>query len=207
MKKIITVLLMLNLLMLLLSACADEQMEFNPHQIDEVLKELAQEEEPEHFTEIETAPTPEPLTEPVQVVGVTEIQETTDNPQDTIISTPTETLAPAPKTTHSQTPVTTPNPTQSNETTQSPNQTATPTPQPTPEPVQQSIQTPQATPEPVPEPIPEPISQPTPPPVIIITPPPSRTICNTCGADITSNLVEHGTAHLINDENFSYRNE
>jgi cytoskeletal protein RodZ len=44
----------------------------------------------------------------------------------------------------------------------------------------------------------------TPPPQ---EPPPARTICNTCGADITDNLIEHGTAHLLNDEPFSYRVE
>jgi len=198
MKKILTVLLMLNLLVLLLSACADEKMEINPQMI-EVFEELVQEEEPEHIVEIETVPTHDPLTESVQVVEVAEIQETTDNPQDTIISTPTEALTLAPK------------PTQSNESTQAANQTSVTTQQSTPEPVQSSTPTLQATPEPVPEPIPEPIPQPTPltaPSLPTVTEPPSaRTICNTCGADITDNLVEHGTAHLINDENFSYRNE
>lgn len=35
-----------------------------------------------------------------------------------------------------------------------------------------------------------------------------RTICNTCGADITENLISHGKWHTItNDENFSYHDE
>lgn len=34
-----------------------------------------------------------------------------------------------------------------------------------------------------------------------------RTICNTCGADITNDLVSHGKSHMLNDENFSYHNE
>lgn len=35
----------------------------------------------------------------------------------------------------------------------------------------------------------------------------SRTICNTCGADITGNVPAHGDGHLLNGENFSYRVE
>ena len=206
MKKVITLLLMLSLFVLQLSACADEQMVIIPQQSDEtIVAELVYMEEVEHISTDDTVPAPESSPEPIQDVEVAEIHETTDNPQDRVISTPTKTPVLAPM--QAQTPVATPKPTQSNESTQAPNQTSAPTPQSTPEPVQQSIQTPQATPEPVPEPIPEPIPQPTPPPAIIVTPPQSRTICNTCGADITSNLVEHGTAHLINDENFSYRNE
>ena len=38
-------------------------------------------------------------------------------------------------------------------------------------------------------------------------PPPSKTICNTCGADITGNVPTHGTEHMLNDEPFSYRVE
>ena len=38
-------------------------------------------------------------------------------------------------------------------------------------------------------------------------PPQSRTICNTCGADITGNVPAHGDGHLLNGENFSYRVE
>lgn len=34
-----------------------------------------------------------------------------------------------------------------------------------------------------------------------------RTICNTCGADITDCVGEHGYNHMINGENASYRNE
>ena len=34
-----------------------------------------------------------------------------------------------------------------------------------------------------------------------------RTICNTCGADITDNCAEHGKQHMLNGENSSYRNE
>lgn len=32
----------------------------------------------------------------------------------------------------------------------------------------------------------------------------NRTICNTCGADITGNTNAHGKSHMLNDENFSY---
>ena len=34
-----------------------------------------------------------------------------------------------------------------------------------------------------------------------------RTICNTCGADITDDCVAHGKSHVMNFENFSYHNE
>jgi len=211
MKKIITVLLLvLSLLVLMLSGCTDEQMEIIPQQIYETVgADLVHLEEVEYIAIAKTAPDPEPSPEPIQVVEGAETKETTDNPQDKIISTPTETLAPVPtpKPAQSQTSVITPKPTQSSETTQAPNQTSAPAPQSTPELVQQSIPTPQPIPEPVAEPIPEPIPQPTSPPPPVTEPPSARTICNTCGADITGNLVEHGTAHLINDENFSYRNE
>jgi len=191
MKKIITVLLMVSLLVLLLSTCADEQMEINPQQICEtVVIEMVHVEEGEHIAIVKTVPTPEPSFEPIQLI---ERVETADNPQESEINAPTETPAQTsiPKPTQSKTPETS----QVSE--------RTPTPQSTPEPVEQSTPTPQ----PAPQPIPEQTPQPTPPPVVIVTPPPARTICNTCEADITGNLVEHGTTHLINDENFSYRNE
>jgi len=53
-----------------------------------------------------------------------------------------------------------------------------------------------------PAPLP-PTSTPTPEP----EPPQARTICNTCGADITGNVPVHGTGHLLKDEPFSYRVE
>jgi len=204
MKKNLTVLLMLSLLVLLLSACADEQMEINPQKIEDVVQEV----ELEHIAEIEVAPTPESSPEPIQVVEVAKRQETTDDPKDRTYSTPAESPAPTstPKQTQQQTPAATPKPTQSSESTQAPNQAA-PTPQSIPKPVEQSTPTPQPTFQPKPELTPESNPHPSPLPVIIVTPPLSRTICNTCEVDITDSLVEHGTAHLINDENFSYRNE
>ncbi|CAM2078025.1 MAG: hypothetical protein NSGCLCUN01_02213 [uncultured Clostridium sp.] len=33
-----------------------------------------------------------------------------------------------------------------------------------------------------------------------------RAICNTCGADITSNYIEHSKNHMLNGENGSYKN-
>lgn len=33
------------------------------------------------------------------------------------------------------------------------------------------------------------------------------TLCNTCGANITSNLSQHGKSHMLNGENFSYHDE
>ena len=202
MKKILTVLLMLSLLVLLLSACADEQMEINPQQIEEtVVTELVQvqEEEVENIAEVETLPTPEPLPEPIKIVEAAVIEEVTDDPQSITFNTPTEkpaSIAP-----------TTPKPTQSTPaTSQAPSQTPTPTPQPNPEPASQPAPTPQPTLRPVPEPTPQPTPQPAPPPPVA-EPPPARTICNTCGADITGNVAAHGTEHMLNDENFSYRVE
>jgi len=201
MKKILTALLMLSLLVLPLSACADEQREVIPQQIDEsAAAELVQEEETAQITENETAPTPEPSPELVQTIETSEILEKTDNPQTRIISTPIETakptVTPTPKPSQTATP--TPRPTQSTTTTpQAPSQTSTPAPQLAPEPAQQSTPQPQPTPEPTPQPTPPPIPE----------PPLARTICNTCGADITGDVPAHGTMHLHNDENFSYRVE
>ena len=201
MKKILTVLLMLGLLVLLLSACADEQREVITQQIDEsIATELVQKEEAENNAEIEAVPTPEPSPEPVLDIEPIEMPKVTDDPQAKAISTPTEaqtptaTLTPKP----SQTPTPTPRPVQPNETPQASSQTSAPTPQPATEPVQQPISTPQPAPEPTPQPTPQPVSP---------SPPPARTICNTCGADITGNVPAHGTMHLLNDEDFSYRVE
>jgi len=206
MKKILTVLLMLGLLVLLLSACADEQREVITQQIDEsIATELVQKEEAENNAEIEAVPTPEPSPEPVLDIEPIEMPKVTDDPQAKAISTPTEaqtptaTLTPKP----SQTPTPTPRPVQPNETPQASSQTSAPTPQPATEPVQQPISTPQPAPEATPQPTPQPVSPSPPAP----EPPPARTICNTCGADITGNVPAHGTMHLLNDENFSYRVE
>jgi outer membrane biosynthesis protein TonB len=198
MKKILTVLMMFSLLLLLLSGCTEEQTEIDPQKIDEtIVAELAQE-EMEHIAEIEIDTNPAPSSVPIQDV---ESVRNTDNPQIKTISNPIETATPTPtpKPIQSQTPAATPKPTSSNETTQRPSQTSTPAPQTDPEPVLQPIPIPQPTPEQTPQPASAP------PPVA--EPPPARTICNTCGADITGNVAAHGTIHLHNDENFSYRVE
>ena len=79
MKKIITVLLMLSLLMLLLSACADEKMEINPQQIDEtVVAELVYVEEVEQISTGDTVPTPKPTPKPIKDVEIAEIHEGRD---------------------------------------------------------------------------------------------------------------------------------
>ena len=204
MKKILTVLLMLSLLVLLLSACADEKVEIDPQKIEEtVVTELIQPSEIKQIAEVETVPTPEPLQESIKIVETAVIQEVTDDPQSITINTPTETTAPTATPKPTQSPAATPKPTQSTTvTSQAPSQTPTPAPQPTPEPVQQPAPTPQPTPQHTPEPTP----QPTPPPPVA-EPPSARTICNTCGADITGNVAAHGTGHMLNDENFSYRVE
>ena len=192
MKKIITVLLMLSPLVLLLLSCADEQKEIDPQMFEEetFITESEQEERMEHLAEVEVQPTPEPSPELIQITEIVEEQQATVDPQIIIRSTPIE----SPKS------MATPTPKPSQMPTPKPVQSQTPpTLQPTPQPVQQPTPTPQTTPQPTPQPTP------TPPPVV--EPPPARTICNTCGADITGNVPAHGTIHLLNDENFSYRVE
>jgi len=51
------------------------------------------------------------------------------------------------------------------------------------------------------------VSEPAPTPSVVLEPQPARTICNTCSAVITGDVDSHGTAHLLNDEDFSYRVE
>ena len=186
MKKIITVLLMLSLLVLLLLSCADEQKEIDPQMFEEetYITESVQEERMEHLAEVEVQPTPEPSPEPNRAIEATEVRQEAVDPQIITRSTPIET----PK------PMVTPTP--------------KPSQMPTPKPVQAQTP-PTTTPEPAqpPQPTPEPAPQPTPTPPSVVEPPPARTICNTCGADITGNVPAHGTMHLLNDENFSYRVE
>lgn len=76
---------------------------------------------------------------------------------------------------------------------QAPSSTPTPVPERTPPPANSSA------PPPAPEPEPD--------PVLPDPPPQTRTICNTCGADITGNVPAHGDGHLLNGEDFSYRVE
>ena len=79
--------------------------------------------------------------------------------------------------------------------------TTAPKPKPTPKPTQKPK--PKTTPKPMqtPKPTQKPTATPTPKPQM------GRTICNTCGADITGNVQAHGTEHLHKGENFSYRVE
>ncbi|MDL2257853.1 hypothetical protein LJC42_01660 [Eubacteriales bacterium OttesenSCG-928-K08] len=80
----------------------------------------------------------------------------------------------------------------------------------TPAPITQPEQAPPPTPapEPTPPPAQPPAPEPEPESVLPDPPPPqTRTICNTCGADITGNVPAHGDGHLLNGEDFSYRVE
>ena len=142
MKKILTALLMLSLIVVLL-ACADLYVESDPHRLGEdALEKLMLEKEPDHTSEIESVIIPEPLPEPFRAIESVATQDVTDNTQSITSSTPTETPAliavPTPKPRQPQTPITTPKPTQLTiATSQTPSQTPTPAPQSTPEPVQQ----------------------------------------------------------------------
>ena len=128
--------------------------------------------------------------EPVIEVEPLVAKETPESPRPTP-SAQMPTPSPPPKPTPTPTPEPTPEPT--------PTATPTPTPAPTPQPTPQP--TPAPTPAPTPEPTPPPTPEPTPEPHVY------RTVCITCGADITGNIAEHGTVHMLNDENFSYRVE
>ena len=80
------------------------------------------------------------------------------------------------------------------------------------EPVVLLPSTPEATPVPQPVSTPSPAQPPTlepppSPPPVIVEPPPARTICNICEADITGEVATHGTEYLLRNENFSYRVE
>lgn len=80
---------------------------------------------------------------------------------------------------------------------QMPPATSTPAPAYTPPanpPAPPSSSPPAQSPAPDPEPV-------------IPEPPQTRTICNTCGADITGNVPAHGDGHLLSGEDFSYRVE
>ena len=78
---------------------------------------------------------------------------------------------------------------------------STPEPEEPEEPAESVDNTPVATPEPEEE-----------EDVIIVDPYEGctmvcRTVCNTCGADITYKIAEHGPLHMDNGENFSYRDQ
>lgn len=78
---------------------------------------------------------------------------------------------------------------------------------PSPKPTTKATATPAPTPKSTPVPTPKQTPRPTPTPEQTPEPQESRTICNTCGADITGNVPAHGTEHLLKGENFSYRVE
>lgn len=134
-------------------------------------------------------PTPTHSTEPIKTANPTQVQGKSSSPEESA----------TPKPTASPKPASTPKPTAK--------PTATPKPSTTPKPT--TTPNPAATPKPTPAPTPTPTPASTPePPSVTVTPPSSgRTICNTCGADITGNVAAHGDSHLLNGENFSYRVE
>jgi len=220
MKKQVIAVLMLGFIALLVSGCAGGHTAIEPYTQDEAVisvDEAYMEEIVTDETAIIEIDEPSPTSVPIvntptesESVGQPPKRDT-DTPQSlpthnntvtittaTAVSTPTPTATPKPTQQTAPQPTPTPAPQQAPEPPAQP--TPAPTPQPTPEP------TPAPTPQPTPEPTPQPTPEPTPQPVVV-EPTPSRTICNTCGADITETLAEHGTAHLLAGENFSYRNE
>jgi len=217
MMKKIAIILMLSVFVLMMSGCNEDTVVIEPHPLDETSshEESMFIDDEEVVEERVIVPIAEISSE---LDGIKETDIVSDNDEvlqqqienTSVTPKPTEAAntpmpVPTPRPTHTQTPTNTPKPTQP--TTPNP----TPAPQPTPQPTQPSEPAPAPQPAPTPQPTPEPTPQPTPapapPPPPPATPPPARTICNTCGADITGNVQAHGTNHLLNDEDFSYRVE
>ena len=211
MKKRLIGLLMLSLIVLLNTGCAAEHVDIDPHQIDEVAhkEDNAQSSVAECLDETGLIPANEPSQEQAPVQKATldlndaprKLQSTTSHPP----TAPSQASVSNP--TSSQTPAATPKPTQAStsEAPKGPNLTPKPVASAAPQPASATEPTSQPTLPPAVTPQPTPV--PTAPPVIVVTPPQARTICNTCSADITDNVAEHGTMHLLAGENFSYRNE
>jgi len=214
MMKRIVVVMVLSLLVLLFTGCNEEQAVITPHLHDDLplSDEVAQTESAVIADEIEVTPNTELPPEVVRPLDVSLEQDYSEIPQIERINHPTETptaptptATPMPQTTPTPTPrpASQPTQTQTPAATPTPTQTQTPAPPPQAPPPQEAPPPATSAPQPTPEPAPPP--QPAPPPAP--EPPPARTICNTCGADITGNVPAHGTTHLLNDENFSYRVE
>jgi len=197
-KKVLTTLI-LSFIVIWISGCHEEQepsLTCSPD-IMETVNESVNEDCIESETETVII-AQEATSSPVEVI---QPRATTSQPTNTPEPSPPPTETPKPQTVAQ--PVSTPKPQQSLTQTATPSSTQQPSesspippessPVPTPEPMPESIPTPVQAPEPAPKPTPEPQT--------------ARTICNTCGADITGNIPEHGTAHMLNDENFSYRVE
>ena len=184
MKKAI----LITVILILLSGCAIEQPKQEPISVETESIESGLEE-----TFVEEELTPEPI---VEIMTIEEPEQPQIKPTEPPIAPQNHVTEPTPARI-SEPPIVS-NP-------QTANQSTTPQAPPS--------QTPE--PKPVYEPVPEPATteKPTPPPApipappLVVSPPPARTICNTCGADITGNVPAHGTTHLLAGENFSYRVE
>jgi len=205
-KKVLTALIM-SFIVIFLSGCHEEHkpsLTYSPDIVETVIETLNEDyvgtetEAVINVNEIITSSPDEVKRSSVTTSQATDRTEPVQTPAT--LPQPTET----PKVQSTVQPVTTPKPQQvqtqpatTSSTQQQPLESSpTPlesSPVPTPEPIPESTPTPVQTPEPAPKPTPEPQT--------------ARTICNTCGADITGSVAEHGTAHMLNDENFSYRVE
>jgi len=205
-KKVLTTLI-LSFIVILLSGCHEEQepsLTYSPD-IAETVYESLNEDYLGLETEAVIIENETKISSPIEVVQPREttpqptdtpepLQKPVPSPQPTDIPKPQSTTQPVstPKPQQAQTQTTIPSPAQQ----QPPESFPTPPESPPvsiPEPIPESTPTLVQAPEPAPKPTPEPQT--------------ARTICNTCGADITGNIAEHGTVHMLNDENFSYRVE
>ena len=190
MKKAIII----SVILILFSGCAIEHPEHEPvlaetESIETVVKET-------YFEEVLTL---EPI---VEIIPLEELAESQEKPPEPPTAPQNRAAEPVPARTPEPTTV-------SNPQTPNPQIASPPTNYQAP-----PVQTPEPVYEPTPEPViaenpPElpPAPQPPPEPPPVTSPSPARTICNTCGADITGNVPAHGTVHLLNGVSFSYRVE
>ncbi|MCL2426336.1 MAG: hypothetical protein FWD05_08355 [Oscillospiraceae bacterium] len=210
MSKTIIALLIVSLMLLSLVGCNVKPVADEPHTCDDITHMHTDEEE--SCEEIDDTANLE-----IDVDEENFIMQESRNPLQESSSTSTidSTVTSPPSTTTPRPTHPTPTPSQSDLREEKPVTTPTVKPTPAPQPKPEPTPAPQPTPEPSPQPIPtpeptptpQPTPEPTPPPPIAVEPPPARTICNICGEEITGMIKEHGTMHLLNGDDFSYRVE
>ncbi|MCL2821442.1 MAG: hypothetical protein FWD38_11575 [Oscillospiraceae bacterium] len=204
-KKVLTTLI-LSFIVILLSGCHEEQEPslMNSPNIVETVNETLNENlvGSETETVIIVQDTTSTLVEVIQPRATT--SQPTDTPETLQTPEPSPQPTEIPKPQSTTQPATTPKPQQAQIQTATPSPMQQQPPESSPTPQESS---PVSIPEPIPESTPTPVQAPEPVPKLAPEPQNARTICNTCGADITGNVPEHGTAHMLNDENFSYRVE
>ena len=206
-NKVLTALI-LSFVVIWLSGCHEEQepsLTYDP-EVTEIFNESSNEDYRDLETEVVIIENETRISSPVEV-----IQPRVTTPQPTDIPESLQTPVPSPQPTETPRPQSASQPITTPKLQQVQTQTTTPLPMHIQQPSESSPTPPESSPVSNPELMPESTSTPVQAPEPAPKPTPetqtARTICNTCGADITGNVPEHGTAHMLNDENFSYRVE